>query len=83
MQPKKREGRNFSGPGPVKFRKTEAKRLIRAVLDAGLTIARVECDSATGKIMIFPGKPGEVSAVAGNDLDNWLGKHNAHPTEGA
>jgi len=35
--------------GPNKFRK------------AGLSIARVECDSATGKIVVFPGKPGEVS----------------------
>jgi hypothetical protein len=47
--------------GPNKFRKTETARLCRAVLDAGLSISRVECDSATGRIVVFPGQPGDVS----------------------
>jgi hypothetical protein len=37
---------------------------LRAALDAGLSINRVECDPATGKIVVFPGKSGDVS---GND----------------
>ena len=47
--------------GPNKFRKTETTRLLRAALDAGLSINRVECDPITGKIVVFPGKPGDVS----------------------
>ena len=41
--------------GPNKFRKTETTRLLRATLDAGLNINRVECDPTTGKIIVFPG----------------------------
>jgi hypothetical protein len=41
--------------GPNKFRKTETTRLLRATLDAGLNINRVECDPTTGKIVVFPG----------------------------
>ena len=66
--------------GPNKFRKTETTRLCRAVLDAGLSISRVECDPVTGKIVVFPGRPDTIGESA-NDLDKWLGKHNAHSTE--
>ena len=41
--------------GPSKFRKTEATRLVRAALDAGLSINRVECDPA-GKLSVIAGK---------------------------
>ena len=47
--------------GPNKFRKTETTRLCRAVLDAGLSISRVEYDPLNGKTVVFPSKPGDVS----------------------
>ena len=47
--------------GPTKFRKTETTRLCRAVLDAGLSISRVEYDPLNGKTVVFPSKPGDVS----------------------
>ena len=64
--------------GPSKFRKTEATRLVRAALDAGLSINRVECDPA-GKLSVIAGKP-EITGE--NDFDKWLGKHDAHSTPG-
>jgi len=69
--------------GPSKFRKTETTRLLRAARAAGLIIRRFECDPATGKIVVFPGEPETKGESGGNDLDQWLGKHNANPTEGA
>ena len=46
--------------GPNKFRKTETTRLCRAVLDAGLSISRVEYDPLNGKTVVFPGKPDDL-----------------------
>jgi hypothetical protein len=43
-------------PRRTRFKKTETKRLIRAMRESGLSIARVECD-ATGRISIIPGAP--------------------------
>jgi hypothetical protein len=68
--------------GPNKFRKSEATRLCRGVLAAGLSINRVECDPLTGRIVVFPGPPERIGESA-NDFDKWMGKHNANSTKGA
>jgi hypothetical protein len=57
--------------GPNKFRKSEATRLCRGVLAAGLSISRVECDPLTGRIVVFPGRPDGVS-VGDNPWDEVL-----------
>jgi hypothetical protein len=75
-----KKGKPHKTRGPSKFRKTEATRLVRAALDAGLSVNRVECDP-TGKISVFAGKP-EMTGESDNDLDKWLGKHDAHSTQG-
>jgi len=49
--------------GPSRFRKTEATRLVRAALDAGLSVARVECDPASGRITVVPGKADEANVT--------------------
>jgi hypothetical protein len=54
--------------------------VFRAALEAGWD--RVECDPVTGKIVAFRGKP-ETIGESANDLDKWLGKHNANPIEGS
>jgi hypothetical protein len=59
-------------PRRTRFKKTETKRLIRAMRESGLTIARVECD-ATGKVSIISGAPAE-SAADQNPWDAVLTK---------
>jgi hypothetical protein len=56
----------------VRFKKAETKRLIRAMTESGLSIARVECDS-TGKVSIFSGAPDE-AADEKNQWDSVLTK---------
>jgi hypothetical protein len=55
-----------------RFRRTEAKRLVQAALDAGLIIGRVEVDPKSGTISVIPGKPEHEQA---NALDKWMEKH--------
>jgi hypothetical protein len=65
---------------PNRFRRTEARRLMRAALDVGLPIGRVEVDPASGRISIIPGK---ADASKESELDNWMKQHGAHSTERA
>ena len=44
--------------GPSSFKKTDVTRATRAVMAAGLEVARVEIDR-DGVIVVVPGKPGE------------------------
>jgi hypothetical protein len=43
---------------PSKFKKTDVKRAARAVIEAGLQIARIEV-ARDGAISVIPGKPKE------------------------
>ena len=56
-----------------RFRRLEARRLIRSCREEGLSIARIECDNATGKVTIYPGAPVE-SATENNQWDAVLTK---------
>lgn len=58
--------------GLSKFKRTEATRVTRAILDAGLSVQRVEIDPATGKIAVFPGKPSEETDASKNPWDDVL-----------
>jgi hypothetical protein len=48
--------------GPSAFRQRDLTRAVKAVEDAGVGVARVEIER--GKIVIIPGKPGEVNGDA-------------------
>ena len=50
------------------FKKKDVRRLIEAVRDAGLPIARVETDK-NGKIIVIAGKPQDNEATTGNEWD--------------
>jgi hypothetical protein len=39
--------------GPVRFKKSEATRLVKATLAAGLNVSRVEACPTTGRIIVF------------------------------
>jgi hypothetical protein len=39
---------------PIKFKKTEATRLVRAVTDAGLGVDRIELQPVTGLVTVYP-----------------------------
>jgi len=53
---------------PNKFRKTEATRLVRALLDAGLDVAHVELDPS-GRVTAFPVQPIEPPETTGTTAD--------------
>jgi hypothetical protein len=57
-----------------RFRRVETKRLIRACREEGLSIARIECDGATGKVSIIPGVPVESASTDDNPWDSVLTK---------
>jgi hypothetical protein len=59
---------------PAIVTQTEIKRTVKAVLDAGVEIARVEVDK-DGRIIVIAGRPGEHTGVEANDLDAWIQKH--------
>jgi hypothetical protein len=56
------------------FRQRDVTRAIKAVVGAGVPVARVEVDK-DGKIAIVAGHPGSGSGPVANDLDTWLAKH--------
>jgi hypothetical protein len=56
---------------PCAFKKTDVVRATRAVLAAGLEIARVEINSKDGKITVVPGKAD--AAAPANPWDEVLG----------
>ena len=58
----------------ARFRERDVTRAVKAVAKAGVEIARVEIEP-NGKIAVITGKPEPEQAT---DLDQWLGKHNAH-----
>jgi len=60
------------GRGPCTFRPSDVTRAVKAVVAAGVEVARVEVDKA-GKIVIIAGKGGP--EVLANDLDAWINKH--------
>jgi hypothetical protein len=51
-----------------RFRQSEASRLMKAVAAAGLEVASVECDPATGKVVVTP-KPAAANETAANPWD--------------
>jgi hypothetical protein len=53
------------------FKKTDVTRATRAVLAAGLDVARIEVNK-DGKIIIVPGKPDAYTSVPGNPWDEVL-----------
>lgn len=58
--------------GRCTFRQSDATKLVKAVVAAGIEVARVEVDKE-GKIVVFVGKSGETSEAT--DLDAWIAKH--------
>ena len=59
---------------PSNFRQRDVTRAVKAVVVAGVGIARVEIDNI-GKIVIITGEATDKSGQAGgNDLDNWIAK---------
>ena len=58
---------------PAVITQADVKRTVKAVLDAGVGVARVEVDK-DGKIVVIAGKPGEHNTEA-NVLDAWMAKH--------
>jgi hypothetical protein len=57
-----------------RFRQSEASRLMKAVAAAGLEVASVECDPATGKVVVTPKSAASPTETAANPWDEGL-KH--------
>ena len=64
------------------FRKSDVKRAIQAAESAGMTVVRVEIDTA-GKIILVPdnGVTDAAQSKPQDPLDNWIASH-ARTTEG-
>jgi len=58
------------GNRPALVSQTEIKRTVQAALSAGLRIACVEVDHATGRVVVFP--EGAAIQAAGPDPDELL-----------
>jgi hypothetical protein len=56
---------------PSLFKERDVARATRAVMAAGLNVARVEIEK-DGRIVVVPGKGNEPSD---NDLDQWMTRH--------
>jgi hypothetical protein len=54
---------------PSNFKKTDVTRATKAVLSAGLNVARIEI-SSNGSIVIIPGKPPE-RLSDDSELNEW------------
>jgi len=50
------------------FKQTDVTRAVKAVVAAGVEVARIEIDKA-GKIVILAGKPGESNSAGVNEWD--------------
>ncbi|MFZ2080147.1 MAG: hypothetical protein WAV38_26570 [Xanthobacteraceae bacterium] len=61
---------------PASVTQAAVKRTVKAVLDAGVEVARVEVGK-DGKIVVIAGKPGEHIDVGANDLDAWMAQYAA------
>jgi hypothetical protein len=57
---------------PSKFKKTDLTRAAKAVLAAGVGIARIEIDPVSGKITIIPGSSSNSEETS--DLDTWMAR---------
>jgi hypothetical protein len=58
--------------GPSDFKETNVKRMCRAVLAAGLKIARIEYDRNSRKVVVYP-ENGEAQVANGmsNEPNEW------------
>lgn len=56
------------------FKRGDVARALRAARDAGVDIARVEIDPATGKIVIVANTAG-AGGERRTELDQWLETH--------
>lgn len=62
--------------GRCAFRKADLTRATKAVLAAGINVAKIEIDLVTGKIAVITRDSGSTEQI--NDLDKWIAD-NAHP----
>lgn len=60
---------------PSLFKERDVTRATKAVLAAGLHVARVEINR-DGVIVVVPGNSEEPTAMD-TELDNWMNKHHA------
>jgi hypothetical protein len=56
--------------GPAKFKGTEVTRAAKAVIAAGLPVARIEI-TLDGSIVVYPGKPSEMIGHIHEETNEW------------
>jgi hypothetical protein len=66
---------------PSTFRQADVTRAVKAVVAAGLGVARIEIDNC-GKIVIVPGQPQEPAIARQDDLDQELAEFEARHGKG-
>jgi hypothetical protein len=68
--------------GPATFRKRDVIAAVKAVVAAGVEVARVEVD-ALGKIVVVAAKAADQASHAGDDLDRELAEFEARHADRA
>lgn len=63
---------------PFPFRQTDVKRACKGVVDAGLSVGRVEIDR-DGKIVVIPVSADVTEPVSTDAFEKWLDNYNARP----
>ena len=64
---------------PNRFRQTELARAVRATILAGLAVARVEVDPASGKFSVITGAPESEDTTGAKAWDAEIAKLKATP----
>jgi len=59
---------------PATFKQRDVKAAIKAAVDAGVSVARIELDRE-GRIIIIAGKPSEQGVTEVNALDAWMARN--------
>jgi hypothetical protein len=59
--------------GLSRYKRTETRRLLQSVADAGHTVRGLEVDPTTGALRILFGTP-DAPVSGGGDLDQWVVK---------
>lgn len=54
--------------GAHTFKQGDVTKAAKGVVDAGLTVQRIEVDTKNGKVIVFTGRPGDKDHA--NDWDN-------------
>jgi hypothetical protein len=76
-KPSKKPPKQPRTRGLSRFKRSEATRLLKSAIDAGMPVRGLEVDPVTGKLCLLFGEPSKGESDDA-DVEQWLSKHHAH-----